>query len=56
MLQLTPCLKSFFSAFVDEKIDGSGFLDLTEGDIKSLVSKLGIVKKISHLQKLVSWL
>ena len=44
----------FCEFIVDEEIDGSGFLDLTECDIKSLVPKLGIVKKISRLQKLVS--
>lgn len=39
---------------VENEIDGTGFFDLDESDIKSMVSKLGIVKKISRLQKSVS--
>ena len=39
--------------YVDEETDGAGFLDLTEADIKSLVPKLGIVKKLCRLQNLV---
>ena len=36
---------------VDEDIDGAAFIDLSEADIKSLVPKLGMVKKIARLQK-----
>lgn len=34
----------------DNEIDGQGFLDLTEADVKGLVSKLGVVKKILRLK------
>ena len=34
----------------ENEIDGAAFVDLTEADIKSMVSKLGIVKKICRLQ------
>ena len=54
-------LKAHFNLFLylflyfcaENEIDGTGFFDLDESDIKSMVSKLGIVKKISRLQKLV---
>ena len=36
------------------EIDGASFLDLTDSDVKSMVTKLGIVKKIRRLQLLVS--
>ena len=35
----------------DNEIDGDAFLELSESDIRSLVPKLGMVKKISRLQK-----
>lgn len=35
--------------------DGTSFLELTESDIKCLVPKLGVVKKICRLQSSVSW-
>ena len=37
--------------FIDEEIDGEGFLDLTEAEIKELVKPLGTVKKILRLKK-----
>ena len=36
---------------IDEDIDGPAFLELSETDIRSLASKLGIVEKIMRLQK-----
>ena len=36
--------------YSENEIDGPGFFDLTELDIKSMVPKLGIVKKICRLQ------
>lgn len=39
--------------FTENQIDGAGFLDLTEPDIKELIKPLGIVKKIVRLKKQV---
>lgn len=36
--------------FVENNIDGEAFLELTETEVKSLVSKLGTAKKILRLQ------
>ena len=36
---------------LDEDIDGPAFIELSEMDIKSIVPKLGIVKKVMRLQK-----
>ena len=35
----------------DNEIDGDAFLELSEDDIRTLVPKLGMVKKICRLQK-----
>lgn len=50
-------LKKFDLIFflIDNEIDGTGFFDLTESDVKSMVSKLGIVKKICRLQTSVRY-
>lgn len=49
----------FFSLclnITEEDIDGAAFLELSEADIKSMVPKLGMVKKIARLQKVnCSW-
>ena len=41
---------------LEEDIDGAAFLDLTEADIKSMVPKLGLVKKVMRLQKVICML
>ena len=50
----TPVSISFMCLYSENEIDGTSFVDLTESDIKSMVTKLGIVKKIQRLQLLVS--
>ena len=35
----------------ENEIDGSAFLELSEDDVRTLVPKLGVVKKICRLQK-----
>ena len=39
---------------VENEIDGATFLELTESEIKGLVPKLGLAKKICRLQCSVS--
>ena len=39
---------------LENEIDGTAFLELTETDIRGLVPKLGLVKKICRLQSTVS--
>ena len=46
------CLE-FLCANADNEIDGETFLELTESEIKSLVSKLGVFKKIMRLKSKV---
>jgi hypothetical protein len=40
-------------SFEDHAIDGESFLELTEQDIKDLVPKIGHIKKVLKLSKLV---
>ena len=44
-----------FLFYSENEIDGDCFLELTESDIKGLVPKLGLVKKICRLQASVSF-
>ncbi len=37
--------------YADNEVDGEAFRDLSEADVKSLVSKLGLVKKILRLKR-----
>ena len=41
------------SLALENEVDGVGFFDLDDSDIKSLGLKLGTVKKILRLQRLV---
>lgn len=34
---------------VDESVDGAAFLDLSEGDVKTMVKPLGHVKRVLRL-------
>jgi len=43
-----PCRVSL--SITENEIDGQAFLDLSEDDVKSLTSKLGVVKKICRLK------
>lgn len=38
----------------EEEIDGPGFLDLTEEDIKQLTDKMGLIKKVQRVIREVS--
>ena len=38
---------------LDNEIDGMAFLELSEDDVKGLVSKVGVVKHILRLQKTI---
>ena len=38
---------------LDNEIDGMAFLELSEDDVKRLVSKVGVVKHILRLQKTI---
>ena len=40
---------------LENEIDGTAFLELTDADIKGLVPKLGVVKKICRLLSSVSF-
>ena len=57
---LRVCIVFTYGALVllhnllENEIDGITFLELTEADIKGLVPKLGVVKKIHRLQSSVS--
>ena len=42
------------SPIVDEEIDGPGFLELSEDDIKNITSKMGLIKKLQRLIREVS--
>lgn len=39
---------------IDEEVDGPGFLELTEDDIKKITSKMGLIKKLQRLIREVS--
>ena len=36
---------------LENEIDGEAFVDLSEADIKSIVAKVGLVKKLQRIQK-----
>ena len=38
----------------DEEIDGAGFLELSEEDIKKITSKMGLITKLQRLIREVS--
>ena len=44
----------FVSPKIDEEIDGPGFLELSEDDIKMITSKMGLIKKLQRLIREVS--
>ena len=41
--------------YTEDDVTGQDFLDLTENDIKSLAGKIGPIKRIMRLQKMVGW-
>lgn len=43
-----------FLVHTDEEIDGPGFLELTEEDIKKLTDKMGLIKKLQRIKREVS--
>ena len=51
MQQLLLFGATFLPFDADNDVDGEAFLDLLESDIKSIVPKLGLVKKILRVQK-----
>ena len=38
---------------IDNELDGSCFMELTEGEFKSMFPQIGIVKKMIRIQKTV---
>ena len=44
----------FVSPKIDEEIDGPGFLELSEDDVKMITSKMGLIKKLQRLIREVS--
>ena len=46
--------RPFCTSYVDKEIDGAGFLELSEEDIKNNTSKMGLIKKLQRLIREVS--
>lgn len=49
--EFLECFSYPFLSNIENEIDGSAFMELTEADIKQLIKPIGVVKKIIRLQK-----